>query len=281
MPTTPAGGGAATTFASAEDLGHWLIAQLNGGRFGEASVLSEAAMALEHQAAVAQDDFNAYAMGWNVRPLWEALDLLTPGVASDEAGFELPELVEHGGSWPNTHTYVGMVPDQGWGLALLVNGNDPRQEGRLGILEQNVLRLSQGRDPVGWDDSYLDPIARHAVVISFVLLVAELVSLVWSVRLLRRLRRPSPIAAGRRRLIVGWALAIALDLLVLAIFLPVLADRVNLDVVRLTRISPDTALLLVPTLALAIIWGPIRTVLLGWRLTRGSRVSPPMAAAGG
>ena len=73
IPLPRAGGPSATMFASAEDLGHQLIAHLNEGHYGSNRVLSPAGIATLHAAGVETDEFNGYAMGWNVRPLWEAL----------------------------------------------------------------------------------------------------------------------------------------------------------------------------------------------------------------
>jgi CubicO group peptidase (beta-lactamase class C family) len=110
IPLPRAGEPSATTFVSAEDLGHWIVANLNGGRYGNNQVVSEAGMNALHTAGVKADDFHGYAFGWGTRPLWEALDPVAPEA---DASYRLPLLVEHSGQWPNAHSYVGLVPAEG------------------------------------------------------------------------------------------------------------------------------------------------------------------------
>ena len=102
------------------------------------------------------------------------------------------------------------------------------------------------------------------------LLVAELVSLSWSGRANWRLRRSGPKRPRRRRIAIGGTLALALDLIVLWLLIVHVPDEFDVDLSVILRGQPDLALLIVPTLALAAIWGVLRTVLLGraWLLPR-------------
>ena len=51
--------------ASAEDLGHFMIAQLNAGRYQDTEVLSADAVTKMHRGGVDAEGFS-YAMGWRV-----------------------------------------------------------------------------------------------------------------------------------------------------------------------------------------------------------------------
>lgn len=96
--------------SSAEDLAHYAIAQLNGGRYEGATVLSAAGVAQLHQPAVRQSatapDF--YAMGWIVGPVLDPSDQLAP--------------IWHDGSSYDMHAIVLLEPQEPWGVVLLFNG---------------------------------------------------------------------------------------------------------------------------------------------------------------
>ena len=264
LPRT--GAPSATTYSSAEDMGRWVAANLAGGVLGETRIVSEEGMATLHRPAVAVDEFHAYAMGWSVRPLWEALDMTADGAATDS--YRLPVLIEHGGSWPNAHTYVGLVPAEDWGFALLVNAGDETED-RLSPIEQNVLRLLAGLDPTVIPAT-LEPLVAYRFVVVVGILVAEIVSLAWALRTLWRRRRAAAGAAGpsTRRVAIGLVVALALDVFVAWFYVVYTPDHFEADLAVLLRSVPDAALFIVPSLALALVWGPVRTALLAWSLVR-------------
>ncbi|MBC8088257.1 MAG: beta-lactamase family protein [Phycisphaerae bacterium] len=92
----------AALISSARDLGHYLVAQLNGGLYGDRSILSPAGMRALHTPAAPGDGF-AYGFGWRVSQM-----------AGDTA-------VHHGGIVPNFRVKVTMLPARGWGVAVLTN----------------------------------------------------------------------------------------------------------------------------------------------------------------
>ena len=276
IPVPFTGAPSATTYSSAEDLGHWLIANLDGGVYEGVRIVSEEAMGQLHGSAVEIDEFNSYAMGWQLRPLWEALDPSSPDVpggARDDQ-YELPLLVEHNGSWPNAHTYVGMIPAWDLGFAVLVNANQPRDEGRMGSLEQNVLRLLAGRDVIPPYPSG-DVLATTANGIAALLILGQIVVGIWAVRVIRRRPNSAGTAPNPRwNVLAGAALALALDAGTLWLFLVYAPEAYDVTFLVLLRSLPDLGLLVVPGVVLAAAWGPLRSVLLV-RAAFGSGVTPP------
>ena len=82
--------------SSAEDMTHYLIAQLNGGRYRTASVLSPAGVAELHQpGAPTPKTGTSYAMGWFVGPI-----------------NKIPAIY-HQGEVPNFHANAVLVPRAG------------------------------------------------------------------------------------------------------------------------------------------------------------------------
>jgi CubicO group peptidase (beta-lactamase class C family) len=115
--------------SSAEDLGHYLIAQLNGGRYGEAQVLSPENVALMHQPAV--ETLNkgvSYAFGWR-----------TNLVEGEPA-------VRHGGDTSSSHSNISFSPTRGWGVAIVMNAFGFPQSAALNEPVNEVMRLASGYD---------------------------------------------------------------------------------------------------------------------------------------
>lgn len=265
-------GPSATTFVSAEDMGHALIAHLDGGTYQGRSVLSPAGITTMQTPAAEVDDFHAYGMGWYIRPYWEMLDFSEPA-----AGYTLPALVEHDGDWANARTYVGLVPSQGWGLAVLLNGNDQTWPDRLPSVFSSLLSILAGKEAVSAGEP-ADLVARNARQLAVLLLLLEVASLVWSLWwLARRARRPM----GTRRRLVPLLVPLALDLFVVWLALVRIPDTYSASPARILESVPDIGLVMMVTLAIAVIWGTIRTILmlLAWR--RGQRTPGPVAAPAG
>ncbi len=93
----------------AEDLAHYLIAQLNGGSFAGARILSAAGMQEMHRGAVEIHEMGmslgSYAMGW--------MDQVCGST----------RIVHHSGIVPDYGAFAALIPEQMKGFALLFNAN--------------------------------------------------------------------------------------------------------------------------------------------------------------
>ncbi|MBC8163664.1 MAG: beta-lactamase family protein [Roseiflexaceae bacterium] len=94
----------AALISSAEDLGQYLIALLNTGRYGESSVLSPTSIAQMYQSSVPSEGFS-YAFGWRV------------GTIGDVPA------IHHGGIVPHFRGKMVMLPEQRWGVVVLTNAS--------------------------------------------------------------------------------------------------------------------------------------------------------------
>lgn len=97
--------------SSAEDMSHYLIAQMNNGHYGSTSVLSPKGIAIMHAPAIpeaveAYGPNTAYGMGWFNGPI--------NGVPA----------IWHDGITPTSHTFMVIEPQSRWGAILLVNANN-------------------------------------------------------------------------------------------------------------------------------------------------------------
>jgi hypothetical protein len=115
--------------SSAKDLGHYLIAQLNGGRYNEVQILTPENIALMHQpAAETLEKGISYAFGWR-----------TNLVEGEPA-------VRHGGDTPGSHSNISFSPTRGWGVAIVMNAFGFPQSAALNEPVNEVMRLASGYD---------------------------------------------------------------------------------------------------------------------------------------
>jgi hypothetical protein len=117
--------------ASAEDLAHFLIAQLNGGRFGSTSILSpQGIAAMQAPGVPIAPGAGTYGLGWRTGSLG--------GVPA----------VFHTGDHPNAHTMVFIEPQTQRGAVLLLNSQNMfAQFGAFKEIEAGVARLLAGQEP--------------------------------------------------------------------------------------------------------------------------------------
>lgn len=117
--------------ASAEDLAHFLLAQLDDGRFGAVTVLSPQGIAAMQAPGVpigASQD--GYGLGWRTTTLG--------GIA----------VLAHAGDHPNVHTLLFIEPTSRRGAVLLLNSqNMLAQFGAFREIEAGVARLLAGQEP--------------------------------------------------------------------------------------------------------------------------------------
>ncbi len=242
--------GAGFTISSAEDLTHYLIAQLNGGRYGDAQILSPEGVAQMHKPAVSiqpggpsSSVDESYGMGWVVRE--------TDGVRT----------VAHSGVAPNFHADLVLVPEGEWGIVLLMNGENGLHPERIDAIASGVTSLLVGKEPPPVAHNSSSPnltLLRYTVVVDAILLIG----MIWSVVTLRRWHaRPERRPRGWFK--VGWHVVVPLVVylvwaLVCLIGLPLLL-RWPLE--GLLFMAPDFGYTLVLSGVGALAWGVLRTVL--------------------
>lgn len=250
----PSGG----VIASATDVAHFLIAQLNGGRFGDGAILSAAGVA-EMQRPVAPlgaDEF--YAMDWRVGQIGGVKTLAKGGALTD------------------FKSQMVLIPERRIGVVVLINANKTLDtivgDRRLPLLPYNVVELLLAQPVTVFPASRLLPLLYTALCLAVALQVAGMI------RTIRRLRRwqtqPEQRPTGWHGLVThlmlplvvngGWGLC---TLLWPALFHAPLSYALYS--------IPDFSYTLLISGVVALAWAVIRTGLLLRLLRRGeSRVSP-------
>jgi len=82
-------------FSSAEDMAHYLIANLNDGHYQDNVILSSAGIRHLHNPGIEIDKWSGYAMGWFVDPNF---DLASRNQTKRLSSFTIPVVVSHEGS---------------------------------------------------------------------------------------------------------------------------------------------------------------------------------------
>lgn len=118
---------AAFLISSGEDLAHYMIAQINGGKYAESTLISEDGMKMTHEPI---SSLSNYGMGWFIN--------------DDSIG--------HGGDTDNFHGDINILKEGNFGVAMLFNSNDYGYGALLGIpayrdISQGVIKIIQGKEP--------------------------------------------------------------------------------------------------------------------------------------
>ncbi|MGE5378938.1 MAG: serine hydrolase domain-containing protein [Bacteroidota bacterium] len=226
--------------SSAEDLSHYLIAQMNGGRYAGKSILSAQGIDAMHAPAVREDrPERYYGMAWETRPI--------NGIP----------VVMHTGEGPGWQTNLIMLPN-GWAVAVLANGYNFVDASfgadRLRGIARGVVSLIAGRTP--------PPAASGAGAYVFhgalaVIVLVQLAGMSYSIRYIRRWQKGERLPRGTIRRLAVIALPLVVNLL--------WAGLVFFEVPNLLM-PYDLMKLLVPALAYTLILSGL--VALGWSMVR-------------
>jgi len=256
--------------ASAEDLGHVLIAHLNDGIYEGEEVLDASSMAALRQPLTYPDPWNGYGWGWWSYPFWDAGELK---VGAEGPSYDVPVILEHTGGHATYASAMLLLADEGIGVVVLMNLQDDFASSRFYQLHKGVAMILLGRDAPALV-SYDDPLGQYArfIGVAWVLVVAALVA--WSVRRYRRWRRdPGSTPRGRRAVVRRMVLPLLVDAALLAGFWLLLSTHSEISgpaVARLLRLSPDVGLIVALVTTIALGWAVIGTIWTVRLLRRGA-----------
>ena len=176
--TMPEGG----LVSTAEDMAHYLIAQLNGGEYGGTHVLSaEGIAAVQRPDTPGAPPGEGYGMGWIVEP-WQDTRVL-----------------RHGGSLENFRAFAWLLPAHDYGFVVLMNQNSfvPAMLAYSEIPE-GIARLLIGRDP---ETGLSMRVFYGGITVLFLAVMA--VDLRGLILLLRRAHGASSVTTGQLIRVIG------------------------------------------------------------------------------
>ena len=141
---------------SAEDFGHYLIAQLNNVSYQGVSVLSPAGTSTLHHPDIQMPDSNDYyAMGWEVRQ------------------YQNVQVISHNGAIPGYTTGMFLVPEKNLAVALVMNTYSPMLGIRVSRVPSSVLRMLLGQLLIRvYEFCYMQIVYAGVMLIPFLHLIA-------------------------------------------------------------------------------------------------------------
>lgn len=143
--------------SSAEDMSHFLVAQLNEGRYAGSNILSAQSIAAMRTQGATRSAGGEYGFGWVISPFGDV------------------PAIWHDGVNVNFHSLILMQPDTQQGVVVLMNAfGIVSYESAYKELEQGLARLMAGMEPTkpGWSlvSLYLIINALLAVILALVFL---------------------------------------------------------------------------------------------------------------
>ena len=229
--------------SSAEDMAHFLIAQLNQGHYGNRSVLSPEGIQAMHQPAVPTGTSGEYyGMAWDI---------------GENDG---KPVVYHSGDNANFSSYVIMQPEEELGVVLLENANGLFVNNSHSQLAKGVLAVMAGKQPQPYAapiEAFVEPVGSLVVPV-----VLSVLWIAWmAYRFIRRRKRGIPSQPSVWWYVWVIVLPFVVDiglLLVLLVGIPMLwGTPLN---VMATFFSDLFTLLILSAIALGA-WGLVRPLL--------------------
>jgi CubicO group peptidase (beta-lactamase class C family) len=225
-----------------EDMGHYLIANLNGGRYGEAQILSEAGIdELQRPAAEIIEmgmKLGYYGMGW----------------ISEGSG--AARIVSHSGDVPDFGAFMALVPAQKKGLVLLLNANHAMMKITYDEVGMGAAQRLAGVPPTPFKFDALPWMQRGLLLIPLL----QILGVVITLGQLGRWRRDPALHPSSGRMWRQYILLPLIPNLVLAAT-PLLLLRSKMrGFIRF--FMPDVSLLALVCGSFAGIWAFLRTALI-------------------
>ncbi len=193
--------------SSAEDMGRYLIAHLNGGRSGNVQILSPEGIAELHRPAVdarlLDDDAKGwYGMGWFIEEQDQTRSL------------------QHTGLVPDFFAFMALLPEQKRGVVLLLNVDHFTMQLTMSDVGAGLVRLLAGKQPDRLKFGVIPWIQRGLLVIPFL----QILDVALTLGSIQRWSRDPQSRPGRGRI---WGCHILLpiipNLLVFLTLIPILS----------------------------------------------------------
>ena len=233
---TPAG----FLISSAEDMTHYLIAQLNSGAYGNNQLLSPQGIDTLHTPGARISSLSSYGMGWVIEG--------QPGSTR----------IWHNGDVSSFHSNLLLLPDQHMGIVILVNVGGFLNGGVLDVPIEGVAEILLGNSLTVKTDPPL------SIIPQVVLLVALLIPTLWiaaSYRSVKRWQHRGELPPHGIRRFWQLYLPLVIDLLPVGIAWIILPPQFNASMQDVALFVPDVFAVIVTVTALSLGWALARILL--------------------
>ena len=233
---TPAG----FLISSAEDMTHYLSAQLNGGAYGDSSVLSPSGVTTLHTAGARVGATSSYAMGWLVRG--------QPGAVR----------LEHSGDVSNFHSNLLLLPEEQLGVVILINANGVNNAAAVDDLAEGVAAILGGQS---LSKRAAPPVDLIRLMVPLAPLLLLSVWVVGSYLVIRRWRRRGELPARGKRRLWRYSVPLGLDLGLATLPWLLAPQLLHAPMATIRLFAPDVFLSIVLLSVLGLAWALARTSL--------------------
>ncbi|MEZ4668436.1 MAG: serine hydrolase domain-containing protein [Anaerolineae bacterium] len=237
--------------ASADDLTHYIIAQLNDGQYQGEPILSAEDIRQTHIPGSMMDKLGGYAMGWGSRPITEA-------AKREDGDYRAPLMILHQGGWANFRSVIILVPRERLGIVALMNAANFEQDSAFfhPAYDTALLMLGINPPPVEFDE---DLLTQNARFINGVVLILMVGLLLHSLLILRRWRRGErPMGLKRWRAVL---LPLVWDAVVVLVYVGIIPQVYQSPFINNLIATPDYGIVVGIIVGIAVVWGAVRTAL--------------------
>jgi hypothetical protein len=233
---TPAG----FLISSAEDMSHYLIAQLNGGSYGKNQIVSPQGIATLHTAGATMNSTSAYGMGWVIHHQPQATTF------------------EHDGDTSNFHSNMLLLPEEQIGIVALINIGGANNAAAINIPIEGVAAILLGHSLSPSVDPPLDLIGPALPLAPLLILVLWIVG--WYLVIRRWQRRGELPLRGMRRF-WHYVLPLGVDLCLAVLAWLIVPRLFHTPMATISLFAPDVFLSIVLITSLGLGWALARTIL--------------------
>lgn len=223
---------------SAEDFGHYLIAQLNDGNYQGVSVLSPTGIAeLHHPDIQMAGTTDYYGMGWEVEQYQDV------------------QVIGHNGVVPGYTTGMFLVPEKDLAVALVMNIYSPMLGIRVSRLPSSVLRMLLSQEII---PGYEFPYMRIVYALVMLIPLLHIIAIFTTLRRIRFWRNSTQLPTQVQ--VVGYiALPLIWNAGIAFILLVALPSAFGAKMAVILLFQPDVGWVAVISGVFAIVWGLLRT----------------------
>lgn len=224
---TPAG----FLISSAEDMAHYVAAQLNAGTYEHHQLLSPPGIVTLHTPVSRMGSASSYGMGWAIHS--------APGSTT----------IWHDGEVSNFHSHLRLLPDQHLGIVVLMNVGASGNGAAIDRLADGITATLLDHGPAAPTGSVWKALSRLTMMVP---LLIALLWAAWSYRLLRKWKdRREPHTYGLRRV---WRLyvALAVDLCSVGLIWILIPAAVHTPMAAIALFAPDVFAVVVTITGLTV-----------------------------
>jgi CubicO group peptidase (beta-lactamase class C family) len=223
--------------SSAEDMSHYLIAQLNTGTYGNTQILSAQGIETLHTAGSRIGSLSSYGMGW---------------VIQEEAG---SREIWHNGDVSNFHSNMLLLPEQHIGIVILVNVGGFNSSSALNVPIKGVAAILLGNSITA---STNPPLTLIPQLMLLLILLIPILWIVGSFIAIRHWHKRGELPL--RGVCRFWRLFVPLliDLAPLGLAWVILPSQFHTPMETIALFAPDAYDIIVILTALSLGWALLR-----------------------